>query len=1229
MNALNCFRQKLLLTICIAIGLFACNSSHQVPFPDKDLGHSQPVSSALQFNNPVKIKWETARSGGVKPVIKHLDIAALPATIYDSNRLQPFRKAPDETSFDINSLPEKPFDLSKLPSKKIQFKTSLMPPAPVVNALPPAIQKNRSMSITDMGAAQGLPAKFISYLLRDKDGLMLIGSREGVFQYDGQKIRTLLPADPNNGIVGGMVADKQQRIWYTMTNKTMGVIDLRNGTISVSNTLTGYRNNITNMTLDHLGNIWHYNTTDTAISIINPETGTFRNLSIKNGLPDTAAFEVFEDSHKNIWISSSNKGVQIINLEKGTTKYLNKESGLGNDTVTAIKEDKNGHIWVASPGANIDEIDLKAGKIRHYTQEQGINRGYKFRILFDDNDRIWISNRVGIVVLDPVNNQYRNILQKDGLFGGNTLALTTDLQKRIWVGSINGLNIIDQNGESAHMFGATQAISTMQDITGNIWLATDKGIRIINSEKNQIRTFNKTNGLSDEFIQSFGTYDNKMWITSDGGLDIVDPLRKTLEHMGKKEGLVNDTIYVVFKDKTGNTWLTGPSNGVDLIDSAKKTILHADRSRGLSDNAIVDVKDDNNGRVWLANRTKGIDVYDHTTGEIKNLNNQPGLQNPCSKMMLKDAYGRMWIGTNKGIYVVDTKLGTITPITTKEGLSSDVVLTLLEHKGKVLAGTNKAVNIITAPAPAYALGSDTSNKSWKIEILHKSTNLVRELPTAWSTDGITSDGVYLWGDAGMSIINHFKVETDSFPTYVTGLNVMTTPQFFVNDYQPAVADTVWTADSFYIKGQKPLPVGYATGSGLYWDSVSGPYNIPVNLVIPYTSNYLQFYYAQANAGRRDTTWYTYVLEGIDKKWSIPTTNTYTENYLNLPPGQYTFKVSSKGMDGSWGIPAIFEFIISPPWYNTWWAYLIFILMGIGLLRVYIIYRSRMLQKENRILEDKVAHRTSQLQKSLEDLKSTQTQLIQSEKMASLGELTAGIAHEIQNPLNFINNFSEVNSELIEEMQQEIEKGNLSEVKAIANDIKENEEKITFHGKRADGIVKGMLQHSRNNTGTKEPTNINTLADEYLRLAYHGLRAKDKSFNATMQTDFDEHIGTINIVSQDIGRVILNLITNAFYAVTDKKKKGIEGYVPTVFVGTKRTNDKIIITVRDNGMGIPQKVIDKIFQPFFSTKPTGEGTGLGLSMSYDIVTKVHHGELQVSTVEGESAEFRVILPIQQS
>jgi len=266
-----------------------------------------------------------------------------------------------------------------------------------------------------------------------------------------------------------------------------------------------------------------------------------------------------------------------------------------------------------------------------------------------------------------------------------------------------------------------------------------------------------------------------------------------------------------------------------------------------------------------------------------------------------------------------------------------------------------------------------------------------------------------------------------------------------------------------------------------------------------------------------------------------------------------------------------------------------------------------------------------IEQAYDNLKATQQQLIQSEKMASLGELTAGIAHEIQNPLNFVNNFSDVNRELVDEMQQELKAGKIEDAITISNDIKENEEKINHHGKRADLIVKGMLQHSRTSSGQKEPTDINILADEYLRLAYHGLRAKDKSFKADIKTDFDNSVGKINIIPQEIGRVILNLINNAFYAVDEKKKLHQNGYEPIVSLSTKKNNGKVEIKVSDNGNGIPEKVVDKIFQPFFTTKPTGQGTGLGLSLSYDIV-RAHGGEIQITTKENEGSDFRILLPL---
>jgi signal transduction histidine kinase len=379
-----------------------------------------------------------------------------------------------------------------------------------------------------------------------------------------------------------------------------------------------------------------------------------------------------------------------------------------------------------------------------------------------------------------------------------------------------------------------------------------------------------------------------------------------------------------------------------------------------------------------------------------------------------------------------------------------------------------------------------------------------------------------------------------------------------------------------------------------------------------------------------------MLEGYDKDWS-PVTDKATATFGNIREGNYTFKVKAQSPDGIWSNPVIYMFKVLPPWYRSWWAYTSYILGVIIILWGFIRWRIGALKREKILLEEKVSVRTNELkmqkekvESTLSELKSTQAQLIQSEKMASLGELTAGIAHEIQNPLNFVNNFSEVNKEMVDEAAEEINKGNYDEVKIILNDIKDNSEKINFHGKRADGIVKGMLQHSRASSGQKELTDINKLADEYLRLSYHGMRARDKSFNAEFKTDFDERIGKINVVPQDIGRVLLNLYNNAFYAVKppnppDTSGQALKGedYVPTVTVSTKKRGDKVLISVKDNGNGIPQNILDKIFQPFFTTKPTGQGTGLGLSLAYDII-KAHGGEIKVETKDGEATTFIIEL-----
>jgi signal transduction histidine kinase len=450
----------------------------------------------------------------------------------------------------------------------------------------------------------------------------------------------------------------------------------------------------------------------------------------------------------------------------------------------------------------------------------------------------------------------------------------------------------------------------------------------------------------------------------------------------------------------------------------------------------------------------------------------------------------------------------------------------------------------------------------------------------------TADGQFVFGGAnGITIFNPNTLNTTSIP-----------PKVFLTAFK-LFNETILPDENSILK--KPI-----------YDSEE--------IVLAHNQNTITLEFIALHYSNPLKNKFAYKLDNYDNGWR-ESNNIQSAYYPNLPPGEYVFRVKAANNNGVWNEEgAMLKIIINKPWWLTIWAFLVYGLVFAGLLvGAYRIFRHRIVLKEREMAREKELEQAKEIEKAYIKLKDTQAQLIQSEKMASLGELTAGIAHEIQNPLNFVNNFSEVSNELIDEMKEELSKGDIEEAIAISDDIKSNLEKIHHHGKRADAIVKGMLEHSRVNSGEKVLTDINALCEEYIRLSYHGLRAKDKSFNAAFETDFDPNLPKVKVVPQDIGRVLLNLINNAFQAAAEVEN-------PMVKVITVRTENGIQISISDNGPGIPDAIKDKIFQPFFTTKPTGQGTGLGLSLSYDIV-KAHNGELTVVSKEGEGSGFFIQLP----
>jgi signal transduction histidine kinase len=620
----------------------------------------------------------------------------------------------------------------------------------------------------------------------------------------------------------------------------------------------------------------------------------------------------------------------------------------------------------------------------------------------------------------------------------------------------------------------------------------------------------------------------------------------------------------------------------------------------------------------------GVQLLDMHDTTISTFSTKEGLSDFIALSLFKDSKNRFWVSTEKGLNLLDFKKGTNTIFQISNGMPANGVYSILENKGRILAGTAKGLTTIDESEKTI---SGIKESSWRLQNYERSIGLPN-LDFNANAAMITHSGQFWWGiTPGVAILDEAALPKGSAqkPVQVTGLDILGKPQYFTEPEIIKGVDTIWNEvkDTFYLRNSFG-ETNTDKQKGIKWDSLSSTY-IPMDLSLPYDRNNLRFHFGSFLPQNAVDYRYRYILDGVDKNWSSITDLPYSENYNNISPGYYSFRIAVRNGGGTWSEPSVYRFRIRPPWWLSWWAELIYLFVFAAALRFWVRYRSRRLLRENARLEQKVNQRTAELSQSLENLKQAQRQLVQSEKMASLGELTAGIAHEIQNPLNFVNNFSEVNTELLEDVNKTLDEGNISEAKEILHDVNSNMSKITFHGKRADAIVKGMLLHSRASNGQKVATDINALTDEYIRLSYHGLRAKDKSFNAKYSMNFDENIGKVMLVQQNIGRVLLNLFNNAFYSVTEKKKQIPEGFEPTVTVTTKRKNDSIEIRILDNGQGISQKVIDKIYQPFFTTKPAGQGTGLGLSLSYDIITKEHGGKIDVDTKENEFTEFIIELP----
>jgi signal transduction histidine kinase/ligand-binding sensor domain-containing protein/FixJ family two-component response regulator len=944
------------------------NQAVEIPFPFSDSAYPQPVAKPLKLGAPKKLTWTTVKSGSISPEVKRLDIEAIPSQPFDSTGFKPLPSIPGELHLDLNTLPSKPFDLSKIESHPLNLKKMVLTGPVMTKGGRLSYKAGSSLAIMDVGLAQGLPDKSVLSLMKDHSGFMWMATDKGLYRYDGETMLSF-PNFPN-GVVN-MVEDHRNRLWF-INDRMFGVLDLEKGTYSVMAEFHTQNPQLPRMIVDDKGRIWLTRITAYPVVVIDPEKLTYQEITVNEGLSAPRAWGVLEDSKKNIWITTIG-GADIVNSEGKKMSYFRKENGAGSDTLQAITEDHKGRIWISYLRGGVSGIDPVKGTIRNYGAAQGLIHGTTYRLLVDDKNRIWMATNRGASILDPDNNLVKIFYEKDGVPEDFILDFAMDDNERVWLGTFSvGLSVIDQGGQMMRPVGAKSMSTLMEDAEGRIWAGAGNpidGIQILDRAKKQSKFINKKVGLSDNFIQNIMMVNSELWITTDGGFDRIYPAQKKLEHYGKNQGLSSDSLYGIFRDQDGNAWIASQSGGVDLIDFANKKIMHVGAKEGLSDDNILDVKPDSVGNIWIATYTRGVDIINLKDGTVQNLSQGIGLTDTCYRLMYLDSAGKMWIGTDKGIYVADKSAGTLTQISTREGLSDDYITSILSYQGKMVIATHNKGNIIYPPYGTKQVGtSKGSDTSWRIAMLEGSEGLGNNTAN-WNTNTITHKGEYIWGDAGVFIISSIRDQNTTAPTYITGLSMMNEPQFFANSLPMMEKDTIWTADSFYVQGQKPKKAGFVRRNGLTWDSVSGPYNLPVNMVMPHDPGNIQFHFSQAHLGRQDATLFSYMLLGVDNQWSQPSSKTSTENYLNPSPGKYAFLVRSMDISGHWGKPARLDFTITPPWWQTWWMYIIYVLALVSAIFGYNKYRSAALIKENRVLEERVQARTLEVKQQADELKT--------------------------------------------------------------------------------------------------------------------------------------------------------------------------------------------------------------------------------------------------------------------
>ena len=1217
---------KLALLIFVLI-VSSCQKKTEIQVPTNPSGFEIPQALPFSLPEGKPFTWKDVPKDSVpqgKSMSFNLD--RLPSKPFDLQEEVPLKKAVEVISFDWDELEEIPYKLG-LEIDSLESTSFLLPPPVISPITTPLKLESVNAGILSLTNGQGLPGNTILAQAIGPDGVHWIGTEKGLVKFTGNEFHLyeIIISDFTGAV--NMLSDldftPDGKLVISTFQKGIMVLDFETQRVENFELPYGFSRG----EVDSDGNYWG-GAVRSEHKFIDFQKRTVSNLDFQaTRLNINNSLGSFIDSKNNLWIAF-NRGIGIANPERTKIKFIDIDAGLNSFGNYDFTETPQGEVFISSFSNGLVSVSLEKSTISFLGEEQGFE-GAPLDIKIDKQEKIWIGSNQKFTIYDPVKGTLKTIATNSNITGQGPPAVSIfDPEGIYWSGFwLQGLALYDPSGMDSRHFRQEDGLVSndtwgiAEDSESRVWLATYDGLNIYDPKDNSLKLLQIPESMGSNNQRGITEIDDELFFVGAlGGFRLIDLKTNTITAYSGNSETAN-VFWRAIQREDGTIWMA-TNNGLIVYDKKQGTMKKVDGFSGLTSNTIWGVLEDHLNKIWLVSDS-GINIIDPEKNTISFLGVLEGLSTIDQSVLLRNSEDQIVIGGGKGISIISKDRNLLTNVNQKHGLIPDALYDMVESKGRLQLGTENGIVVIDQPEEGSA------DQSWKFSNFGRAEGFPFT-DYNQTTAKVMSNGKVWWAASPILTVNLQDPITSSnisSKVEITGVKVMDESPTFFSRYESIGLTEI--PDSLDIDSADLLD--YINDKNIKWDSIDRKTKVPIGLLMPYDQNSITFIYSNPTIKSRDEIEFRYVLEGSDSEWSSITKNSTSKTYFNLLPGDYTFKVITKGFNGVWSEATTFSFTITPPWWFTWWAFFLYAFLLLALIFSIVQIRSFYLKKENRLLEERVNHRTAQLNQTIEELKSTQSQLIQSEKMASLGELTAGIAHEIQNPLNFVNNFSEVSNELIEEMNEELEKGEIEEVREIAADIQKNLEKITYHGKRADSIVKGMLQHSRNNSGEKELTDINAIADEYLRLSYHGLRAKDKSFNADFKLNLDPNLPKLELVPQDIGRVLLNLINNGFYAAVEKKKQlelqaidGATDFLPTVSVSTKKLEDGIEIRIKDNGNGIAEEIKEKVFQPFFTTKPAGQGTGLGLSMSYEIITKGHNGSLSIDSKEGEYTEFIIIL-----